>query len=314
MALVNSNTGEIVGRGSALPTVLSDTAKLRGELLAVGDSAGMADLARRADGIADLAKRAFGHTADAQPFIAEAIRCRWAYAQLIGPNPPAGGDRRSSDFVSLEGDGLTQKQRERWRKLHAIPETQLEELLQPGDDDSVVTLAEVLKKFYGAHVGNNSGENEWYTPLEYIAAARVVLGDIDLDPASSETANAVVGATSFYTEADNGLEQMWKGTVWMNPPYESGLIDKFARKLADDYRDGSVTAAVVLVNNATETGWFHVLAQRASAMCFPKGRIKFWNPDKATAAPLQGQAVIYLGRNIKRFRSEFETFGFTVAL
>jgi hypothetical protein len=53
------------------------------------------------------------------------------------------------------------------------------------------------------------------------------------------------------------------------------------------------------------------LADVAAAMCFPRGRVKFWHPEKE-ATPLQGQAVIYLGTAIDEFRREFLRFGFVV--
>jgi ParB family chromosome partitioning protein len=162
------------------------------------------------------------------------------------------------------------------------------------------------------HVANNSGENEWYTPEQYVEAAREVMGEIDLDPASSAQANTIVQAQEIYTADDNGLDQDWAGRIWMNPPYASELIGPFAEKMAASFEAGDVTEAIVLVNNATETQWFQRLARSAKAICFPERRIRFWNAEAEVGAPLQGQAFLYLGENHARFAAKFAEFGLIV--
>lgn len=160
------------------------------------------------------------------------------------------------------------------------------------------------------HVSFNSGNNEWYTPPEYIAAARAVMGDIDCDPASSELANEIVGATTYFTVEDDGLAWDWQGRVWMNPPYAQPAINQFCEKFADDYRLGVMSQGCVLVNNATETRWYQRLLEHAAAVCFITGRIKFIDCNgEATGAPLQGQTILYFGENIDGFAREFSKFG-----
>lgn len=176
-----------------------------------------------------------------------------------------------------------------------------------------ITVDAALKKTK-PKVTHNSGDKEWYTPESYIAAATMVMEQIELDPASSKEANAVVKANRFYTKKENGLKQNWRGTVWMNPPYNSSLVGKFVEKLATSVESRKVTEAIVLVNNATETKWFARLAVLSSFFCFPTGRIKFWHTQKKSDAPLQGQCLAYIGKNGKRFCQKFKPFGLIVEI
>ena len=165
------------------------------------------------------------------------------------------------------------------------------------------------------HVSQKSGNNEWYTPAEYIEAARRVMGRIDLDPASSAIANGVVMADKFYSADDDGLSHEWAGRVWMNPPYSSDLIWQFAAKLRKHYQAGDIQEAIVLVNNATETAWFYDMAQAASAIAFTHSRVKYLNEAlEPKGAPLQGQALIYFGKNVKKFREAFEDLCWSAVL
>jgi len=160
------------------------------------------------------------------------------------------------------------------------------------------------------HVANNSGENEWYTPPEYVEAARRLMGTIDVDPASSDKANEIIRAGKYYTVENDGLKQHWDGNVWLNPPYAQPLVDKFSKVLASKYKAGEIKQACVLVNNATDTEWLQRIMRLCTAMCFIKGRVKFLDTNgEASGAPLQGQVIVYLGKNKEGFAAEFGDIG-----
>lgn len=161
-----------------------------------------------------------------------------------------------------------------------------------------------------AHVSHATGEHEWYTPSPYLEAARKVLGAIDLDPASSDVAQENVKAKRYYTLQDDGLAQDWSGRVWLNPPYAADVIGKFTDKLAQHFAAKDVTAAILLTNNATETGWFSTVARIASAVCFPFGRISYLDKSgKPANTPLQGQSLLYFGENSDKFCKTFASLG-----
>lgn len=163
------------------------------------------------------------------------------------------------------------------------------------------------------HVVNNSGNNEWYTPSKYIDLAREVMGSIDTDPASCEVANETVKATTFYSINDDGLSKTWTGKVWMNPPYASGLVEKFIDKLIEERPNYS--EAIVLVNNCTETSWFSSVTSIASAVCFPKGRIRYNTPEGVNkGTPLQGQAIVYVGNFPELFMNKFREIGWVARI
>ncbi|MDD5462725.1 MAG: DNA N-6-adenine-methyltransferase [Methylococcales bacterium] len=132
-------------------------------------------------------------------------------------------------------------------------------------------------------------------------------GSIDLDPASSKLANKTVKAGLFCSKSDNGLDKSWAGNVWLNPPYAQPLMDQFADKLVKELVN--IRQAIVLINNATQARWFQALAGASSCICFPAARIKFLDVNGKPGAPLQGQAVIYFGKNIAAFKDHFSKFG-----
>jgi hypothetical protein len=60
---------------------------------------------------------------------------------------------------------------------------------------------------------------EWVSGADLINSAHMLMGGIDLDPASSAVANSYVNAEHFYTPEDDGLnEQDWFGNVYVFPP------------------------------------------------------------------------------------------------
>ena len=193
-------------------------------------------------------------------------------------------------------------------KLEPKQREEVAQRIEQGEKTKDV-VQEVQKR---PHVSFNSGNNEWYTPKSIIEAAIKVMGEITLDPATSELANKTVNAKNIFTAEDNGLKKPWSGNVWLNPPYSADLIGQFAEKAVKERPN--YEQIIVLVNNATETEWFNKFVSIATAVCFPRSRVKFYKPDGNIGAPLQGQAIIYCGSKDSLFVETFKEIGWCAYL
>lgn len=153
---------------------------------------------------------------------------------------------------------------------------------------------------------------EWYTPSLNIEAARRVLGQIDLDPASSEQAQKTVKATNYFTIDDDGLNRDWCGRVYLNPPYSTtaGKSNQeiWSRKLSAEYEKGNVTAAILLVKSSLGYNWFEGVWD-LYPVCFVRKLIKFTSSEGKTGPAKLGSAFFYLGPDVERFIEVFTEFG-----
>lgn len=217
------------------------------------------------------------------------------------PEPVVTASRQGQISVNAAYQVTKLEQEEQEEIAHRI------EHIEEEPEETATPKAIVQEVVNRPHVSYNSGNNEWYTPADIIEAARAVMGSIDIDPASNDIAQKVVKAKIYYTAETNGLNKKWTGNVWLNPPYASELIGKFVDKLIKEQEH--YEQAIILVNNATETEWFRKIISIASAVCFPKGRVKFYLPDGKTGAPLQGQAILYIGASPKKFTDTFLKVG-----
>jgi hypothetical protein len=130
--------------------------------------------------------------------------------------------------------------------------------------------------------------SDWYTPPAIFTALGLVF---DLDPCSPGPGHWVP-AQKIYTEADDGLQQPWFGTVFCNPPFggRHGHVPWLRKFL--EHANG-----IAIVRAYTSSDWWHqYVAPGAETLLFPKGKTKFHRPDGSIGtAPGHGVALIGMG-------------------
>jgi len=208
------------------------------------------------------------------------------------------------------------KQQQRiWQTINEGPRqapVAAEHVRQVTDEIITTELAKAIAEPLASHqLIIASQSNEWYTPKKYVDAAREVMGDIDLDPASNEFANQIVQAKSFYSAERDGLKQEWQGRVWLNPPYgkQAGESSQaiWTDRLMSEHQKGNVAEAILLVNAAIGNSWFTPL--KDFPICFPDSRINFYRREADVGHATHGSALVYFGTQADKFVRVFSRFG-----
>jgi hypothetical protein len=166
------------------------------------------------------------------------------------------------------------------------------------------------------NIQHSSRTDRWYTPLYIIEMVKEVLGEIDLDPASEEKANEVIGAREFYTR--NALNETWVANkVFLNPPgtkignqSQSAL---FWEKLVYHFDRGHIGEAVFMAFSAELLAVSQKYGPKSLldfTICIPKNRIRFVDPlSPGKLAPSHSNVIVYLGDNIDKFKQVFSGIG-----
>lgn len=144
----------------------------------------------------------------------------------------------------------------------------------------------------------------WNTPRELVNDVLEFFNqDLDLDPCSNSLEHPNVPAKKIYTEDLNGLAHNWMAnSVFMNHPYsESKLWIPYA---VSQYESGNAKELILLIKLDISTRWWNTIS--SYPWLAVNKRLKFG--DGKSAAPFQS-AIVYLGKDLKRFITVFGKYG-----
>lgn len=161
----------------------------------------------------------------------------------------------------------------------------------------------------------SSNESCWITPPEIIADITYVLDGIDLDPASSLSANDIVCANRIFTVADDMLKQdLTCRTLFMNPPFgkikNQSKAGIFSLYVLNQYRLGKIKeGGVILTMSRHGYDWFEDLLDLTVSATLKK-RLRFINPKtmKQGGQAKTAQTLLCFGNDkiINRFYERFD--------
>lgn len=142
----------------------------------------------------------------------------------------------------------------------------------------------------------STGKDDWETP-QWLFNQLDDEFHFTLDPCcTAENAKC----RKYYTKAENGLEQDWKGeTVFCNPPYSRGKKgapgqEAWIKKCFEESKKAGTTC-VMLLPARTDTKAFHTYIYGYAEIRFIRGRLKFGG--STNSAPFPSMIVVFKGKD-----------------
>lgn len=165
----------------------------------------------------------------------------------------------------------------------------------------------------GEIIGKESDEN--YTDSKDLELIHQFYGYPDLDPFSCELANRTVKAKKYFTAKDDGFRQDWRQakTLWLNPPYSVGFVEKVVDKLIQTLNKTEIEA-FLLTNTDNSTDWYEKALGRCDRFILPHTRLTFYSPKRAMEGKRQNQnrvsqTLFYFGLQPQRVEVVFRHWG-----
>jgi len=129
----------------------------------------------------------------------------------------------------------------------------------------------------------SSDRHDWETPIELFNELDAEFGfDIDVCATAENTK-----CHHFFSPAQDGLRQPWRGICWMNPPYGTALPVWMAKAYASSLQGATV---VCLVPSRTDTKWWHDFAMRGEVRLI-RGRVRFAHAP--SGAPFPSAIIVF---------------------
>lgn len=167
----------------------------------------------------------------------------------------------------------------------------------------------------------NTSSHHWCTPQKYVDAVKTVLGDIELDPCSNSF--SLVAASHFYSLPEtDGLVSSWSyKTIFVNPPYgrdkerKTSISDWLKKCVEANIEHNAEVLALIPVATNTKHWKTYVWKYATSVAFLYDTRLPFIaeGNTKTKGAPM-ACAMIYWGRDPKRFEETFSVYGAVIHL